>query len=416
MFFGRITNSLSVAFIYFSDITRFASFFIGALIATVIKKYKFRKFKILPVLTIGLSMLLVLSYFLTYDGMATYLFGFLLTDLITAVLILAFFTNDKIKEPKIISKLSEWSYAIYLFHWPALIVTTELLPKPYNYIATILITAVLIFINQTIWEPLFRGKDIKIGKLLINQSKLPVIAMSSLTLVFLLTFTLNSRAPEMISLQKEIWHQSVQQDVDKIVADIDTLKPKLKTTIALDDDTEGKTVAKADWNGGNKTVTIIGDSVLLGPRKYLANSIKNAFVDAEGYRLLDNGDTVIKQLVDNKKLGDYVVVALGANAINEPKDSLDKIINAIPKGHKLILVTPFDKRHLDRPAPKVMRDLAKKHDYITIMDWHSYASSHLKLYDGTDGVHFYGYTKTYKAYSDELVKTLKKAVKTPSKK
>ncbi|KAA5772133.1 acetyltransferase, partial [Pseudomonas aeruginosa] len=68
------------------------------------------------------ALLLLLGLVLHFEERITYLFGFVLASLFTAVMIYsARILHEKLpgkSEPAFISYLAEISYSVYLFHWP----------------------------------------------------------------------------------------------------------------------------------------------------------------------------------------------------------------------------------------------------------------------------------------------------------
>ena len=82
-------------------------------------------------------------------------------------------------------------------------------------------------------------------------------------------------------------------------------------------------------------INVLGDSVLLGNRDMLQENIKNLHVNAEGSRPIDSASDIIKQMKKDGNLGSVVVIALGTNAIKDPKESLEEIIKTVPKKNSL---------------------------------------------------------------------------------
>ena len=88
---------------------------------------------------------------------------------------------------------------------------------------------------------------------------------------------------------------------------------------------------------------------------------------------------------------------------------MNKILDAMPKKKKVIFVTPYNGRDNSTAVAKVMRKIAKKEKYITLMDWQKYASKNPDFYKGTDGIHFYGHMDTYAEFQGKLLKAINKA-------
>ena len=155
---------------------------------------------------------------------------------------------------------------------------------------------------------------------------------------------------------------------------------------------------------------------MLGPREYLTSNIENLYINAEGNRPLEDGAGIISQMNQTSNLADIVIIALGTNAEKIPGPSLEEIVKALPDGKRLILVTCYDNR-FDQPhrVSVAMKDIAKKYDFVTVMDWEDYAIKHPEFYNGTDGVHFYGQTQAYEAYLKLLNEAIEKSLLSPVK-
>ena len=79
--------------------------------------------------------------------------------------------------------------------------------------------------------------------------------------------------------------------------------------------------------------------------------------------------------ISNKVLLKNVVIALGTNTVSNYKELLDQYVEKLPKGRRLILVTPYDGRYANDQSSESVQtrlyelELAKKYDFITIADW-----------------------------------------------
>lgn len=431
LFIGILDFKNNVNWLYLSDFTRFSSFFIGVAIACIPKKVKLGMGSIISG---GIYICIVaMSLVLNYNSIFTYIFGFLITDIFSALLIIIYL-NTKKRELKIFESLSKYSYGIYLFHWPLLVLITSRSRSYKAYILVFVLTIVMTLFNEKIWQPRYTGKfsssrpTLKNGVNFKENNLSGLLAISGVLLLFAFTFVAEMMAPQMVSLRKGILINSISQDIEKIHLDYDDLakslgkEPKIRESLSENDEKDSDSGEESSQDGRikkvlkDKSVTVIGDSVLLGPRKYIMKNTPNTFVDSEGFRLLDKGHEVVQQLINDGKLRDYLVIALGTNAIEDPKESLNKILEIVPSGTRVILVTPHDINSPQHRVGVAMKEVAKEHNYITLMDWEAYAQKNPKLYEGTDGIHFYGREDTYEAYVKLLKETLIKASKTSAKK
>ena len=398
----------NISFIYFADFTRLSSFFLGAFVACFVKRFGFRKIPYKTVSAIAFSLITILAFFLSYEMKTTYILGFFITDLATVMIILAAYSDENARDPLAVKKISPYTYSIYLMHWPVYVITSSLMNKPSALVLTIIITAVLVMINHHIFEPLFRGEEI--GYLSFKKNPADISRIITLVAVIIICFvtsiSLTLASDDMVSLEKQIWLSSINQDIGKIKKD----KEKLDNFI-IENDYPNEVIKDEAIS-----TTILADSVLLGNREYIEETIGGTYVDAEGSRLLEKAPEIIKEIDEEGNLGDIVAIALGTNAVEDPEESLEKIVKDLPKGKKLIFISCYDSRY-DQPhrVSQAMKKVSEKYKFITYMPWEELAMDHPEFYQGTDGVHFYGNIEAYDAYNDLLQKAILEASKKEGK-
>ena len=405
-----LIKKVDTGFVYFFDLTRMASFMLGSFLASFVKRFSFKKIPYNRPTLVGIGLIFLMALTLTYDSKITYILGFLLTDLITGFLILVGFANPQLKENKFVSRLAEYSYGFYIFHWPVWVLVSNFNKTSKGLLLAILITVLLVLFNHHIFEPIFKGKNLIPLKYMdkkyeINYKKYGILFQSSLIFMIITSFSLSyaigDNAGAMMSLEKQILKESVNQDLEKIKLD----KKELDNFINKNN-SEFVKEAKEETS-----LTLIGDSVMLGPREYLADNISNLYINAEGSRPLEDGANIIAKMENAGNLGDIVILALGTNAEKSPMPSLKKIINDFPEGNRLILVTCYDNRYPQpHPVSIAMQETAKKYDFVTLMEWEDYAIKNPNFYEGTDGVHFYGQIKAYEAYLRLLNEAIDKSL------
>ena len=398
----------NISFIYFADFTRLSSFFLGAFVACFVKRFGFRKIPYKTVSAVCFSLITVLAFFLSYEMKTTYILGFFITDLATVMIILAAYSDENARDPLAVKKISPYTYSIYLMHWPVYVITSSLMNKPSALVLTIIITAVLVMINHHIFEPLFRGEEIGYLSFKKNPPDIAriIILVAVIIISFVTSISLTLASDDMVSLEKQIWLSSINQDIGKIKKD----KEKLDKFI-IENDNPNEVIKDEAIS-----TTILADSVLLGNREYIEETIDGTYVDAEGSRLLEKAPEIMKEIEDEGNLGDIVAIALGTNAVEDPEESLEKIVKDLPKGKKLIFISCYDSRY-DQPhrVSQAMKKVSEKYKFITYMPWEELAMDHPEFYYGTDGVHFYGNIEAYDAYNDLLQKAILEASKKEGK-
>ena len=135
-----------------------------------------------------------------------------------------------------------------------------------------------------------------------------------------------------------------------------------------------------------KTVTAIGDSVLLGADSDIEDTIPNCVVDAKESRQVAKARTVVEDLKQKGELGDVVILALGTNGTFSPTVGKN-LVEAIGKERQIYWVTAYGK-HLQwqEDANRMIWSMAEKYDNIHVIDWAAYCAGHDDWFLN-DGIH-----------------------------
>lgn len=130
----------------------------------------------------------------------------------------------------------------------------------------------------------------------------------------------------------------------------------------------------------NEKITFIGDSVMLGAEKDIKKKFKNAYVDAAISRTAWVLNEAIETAKFKGKLGDIIVINLGANgdcSLSCKKQVLDKLKN---KQIFWLNTTNYDyvNERLD--------SLAKEYSNLYIIDWKNLSKNHSNYFN-SDKIH-----------------------------
>ena len=422
MFVGAfLTDNFSR--LYFSSISHAYPFFLGSLFATTSgvseTTARFKKNsrlwdvrKTVTYMIGSFALLVLLGLVLHFNERITYLFGFALASLFTAVMIYsARVLHEKLpgkSEPTIVSYLAEISYSVYLFHWPLYIIFSQLTNNTIAVIATIILSVIFSTLSYYIVEPFLAGKTGHLFGLELDISPYK----KSLLYVFgglsLLTLVISLFAPAIGDFEKDLQINGLAQAQTKMTA---------TRTNAENSQATSFDVAKG--------VTIIGDSVALRASEQIQSSIDNVSLDALVSRNLTQVEDLIKNYSDSNSLAKNVVVAAGVNEVNDYKTVLNDIVETLPKGHHLILVTPYNGNEASNSNSETVQlrkyelELAKKYDFITVADWYQVARENISIWNGTDGVHYGADSESQnrgaQLYANTIKDALAQAEKTPVK-
>ena len=413
MFIGAFFSK-NYSNIYFSSLTHVFPFFAGTVLATFsgvgnvgvqMKKLeeKVEVKQVLMALAGSFALLILLSFILKFESLWTYLFGFLISTLLACVMIAATrILHDKLpnmKEPGLLNFVADTSYGVYLFHWPFYIIFSQLMGNG----GAVLLTTILSFgfaaLSFYVLEPTLAGRKPQIlGKEMDLSPITKPIFYSFIPLTFILLI-ITVTAPSVGAFEESL-----------IVNGLNQADTKMQTTRKHVDQ---KTAT--NYNVAEGT-TVIGDSVTLRSIEWIQEAIPGAQVDAVVSRTLASGLEFFKNDIANQTLLQNVVLALGTNTVDNYEELLDQYIELLPKGHRLILVTPYDGRTANDPnsIPVKMRqyelELAKKYDFVYVADWYQVAINNPQIWTGTDYVHYGADSESMaeggKLYSNMMKETL----------
>lgn len=391
MFIGSLVAS-SYSSVYFSSLTHVYPFFLGSILATVVgvrqttdlvkqfdRMWDLRQN--LLVFAAGLLVLLLLTFFVKFTYLFAYLFGFLLASLAAVVMIFAARVlhekTPEIQEPRIITFLADTSYAVYLFHWPFYIIFSQLMGNLLAVILTVIFSYFFAILSFYIIEPLIAGRT---NPFIRKISKLPhikSISASSVGILGVIALVITIVSPQVGAFETDLMVNGFKQ---------------AQTNIG-----QTKTLAEqAELSrlGISEGTSLIGDSVALRANTALQEALPEANINAQVSRTTKQANDIMLLNSQNKALLKTVVIATGVNNPEGYKNDLDSIVSNLPKGHHLILVTPYEGDKSKDTYTSVeqyatyARELAEKTPYVSIADWNKVSKEHPEIWAGTDQVHF----------------------------
>ena len=391
MFIGSLMAS-SYSSVYFSSLTHVYPFFLGSILATVVgvrqttdlvkqfdRMWNLRQN--LLAFAAGLLVLLLLTFFVKFTYLFAYLFGFLLASLAAVVMIFAARVlhekTPEIQELRIITFLADTSYAVYLFHWPFYIIFSQLMGNLLAVILTVIFSYFFAILSFYIIEPLIAGRT---NPFIRKISKLPhikSISASSVGILGTIALVITIVSPQVGAFETDLMVNGFKQ---------------AQTNIG-----QTKTLAeKAELSrlGISEGTSLIGDSVALRANTALQEALPEANINAQVSRTTKQANDIMLLNSQNKALLKTVVIATGVNNPEGYKNDLDSIVSNLPKGHHLILVTPYEGDKSKDTYTSVeqyaayARELAEKTPYVSIADWNKVSKEHPEIWAGTDQVHF----------------------------
>ena len=391
MFIGSFIVS-SYSTVYFSSLTHVYPFFLGSILATLIGVRQTTPLlkrlnqtldlkQTLLVFSAGLGVLLLLTFFVKFNYLFAYLLGFLLASLAALAMILATRVlhekTPNIEEPRVISFLADTSYAVYLFHWPFYIIFTQLMGNLPAAILTTVLSYLFATLSFYVIEPLIAGKTTGLLQKVKEIPHTKTIFVTSSGILSLITLIVMIIAPQVGAFETDLTVNGLKQ-----------AQTNLTRTKTVADQTEASRYNIADG------VSIIGDSVTLRATPGLKEVLPDAQTDGQVSRNTKQANAIMLNNSQNKALPKIVVIATGVNNPEDYKADIDSLVTNLPKGHQLVLVTPYEGDTSQETQPYIeqyasyAREVAQKYPYIEIADWNQVSKDHPDIWKGTDQVHF----------------------------
>ena len=391
MFIGSFIVS-SYSTLYFSSFTHVYPFFLGSILAslvgvrqttTLVKRLNntWDLKKTLLVFGAGLGVLLLLTFFVKFNYLFAYLLGFLLASLAALLMIVAArLLHEKtptIEEPKVISFLADTSYAVYLFHWPFYIIFSQLMSNLPAVILTTIFSYLFASLSFYVIEPFIAGKNSSLLQKVKEIPHIQPIFAGSVGFLSLLTLIVMFIAPQVGAFE-----------TDLMVNGLNQAQTNITRTKTMADQAEASHYNIAEG------VSIIGDSVTLRATPGLKEVLPDAQTDGQVSRNTKQANAIMLNHSQNKVLPKIVVIATGVNNPEDYKADIDSLITNLPKGHQLVLMTPYEGDTTQATQPYVeqyasyVREVAQKYPYIEVADWNQVSKDHPEIWKGTDQVHF----------------------------
>ena len=414
MFIGSFIVS-SYSTVYFSSFTHVYPFFLGSVLATLVGVRQTTTLvkrlnntwdlkQNLLVFGAGLVVLLLLTFFVKFTYLFAYLIGFLLASLAALAMILATRVlhekTPNIEEPKVISFLADTSYAVYLFHWPFYIIFSQLMSNLPAVILTTVFSYLFATLSFYVIEPLIAGKTTGLLQKAKEIPHIKTIFASSSGILTLITLIVMIIAPQVGAFETDLTVNGLKQ-----------AQTNLTRTKTVADQTEASRYNIADG------VSIIGDSVTLRATPGLQEVLPDAQTDGQVSRNTKQANAIMLNNSQNKALPKIVVIATGVNNPEDYKADIDSLVTNLPKGHQLVLVTPYEGDTSQETQPYVekyasyAREVAQKHPYIEIADWNQVSKDNPDIWKGTDQVHFGNDNTKLEAGAKLYAETIASAIK-----
>jgi peptidoglycan/LPS O-acetylase OafA/YrhL len=362
---------------------------------------------------VGVAALLAVMWFFLFVGEFTpwmYRGGFLLLAGIVALLIAA--TSHPASPLGRAMGTQPWryigqrSYGLYLWHWPIFMVTRPTLDIPLDGVPLLLLRlALTVGVAELSFRylemPIRRGAIGRLTKRLRNSDTphrvrlrlaASVAAVTALVGIVVLALTLIAApapsleaglAPDVVAAMGLASGGPTEVSLDDSATDAASDGP---STAPSGDPTPGPsstgTAIPATSNGN---LSAIGDSVMLGARSVLKETIPGTRVDAAVSRFPGAFIGRLKRYVAGDKLAPVVVLHPGTNGVI-PESMMREMLDILVDSPRVVVVNDDVPRSWRAPNNKVIADVVPDYPNAVIADWYGQSKNHPE-YFVSDGIH-----------------------------
>ncbi|MDD3654350.1 MAG: acyltransferase family protein, partial [Desulfotomaculaceae bacterium] len=297
-------------------------------------------------------------------------------------------------------RLGVWSYGIYLWHYPVIVLTSPGVNTGGLDIGLAIAQAVLsISLAAISWyfveEPIRHGKWKQYLAQFSNGFKLrPKLfrfrGKASLTSIICI-FGAFILAVSGCSVISQAQHKGLPSEPASIM---EPANAALNTEFGESNGNGAEAPSDtdtlkqgADQNHGftGKGVTAIGDSVLVGVEPELKRLFPDITVDAAIGRQMHQAPQVIKNLQSQGILGKTVIIELGGNGAFTEKQFMD-ILSILGNDRRIVIINARVPKPWESAVNQILARAAGTHPNVELVDWYTASSGHNE-YFRADGVH-----------------------------
>lgn len=378
--------------VYYGTDTRLFSILMGSLLALYLRvdhRNKWNQKQVFGVGMAGLVVILNMFYFAKDYSRLIYLGGFVLFSFASALILFSVVTPNSIMNRIFTNIIFTWigkrSYEIYLWQYPVMVGYEYLVPSEENVIwlhFTIKILLIILLSEGTYrWiEQPFRRGQIRITKRKIREHIVTTSSFIFVLLLFLTGFVVAGSGKADSSKQIE---QQLQAN-KKLIADKNQGK---KAPLKKNENEHAESFTAAELEKAkNLSISGIGDSLLLNVAPNLLAVFPKIQLDGEVGRQLYNSEAVFKKFINEKKMGENVLIILGTNGAFT-HTQIEEIIQTIGVERTIFFVNTHVPESWQNQVNQTLVTAGKEHDNVHIIDWKKKAKNHQEDWFYEDGVH-----------------------------
>jgi peptidoglycan/LPS O-acetylase OafA/YrhL len=424
--------------IYYGTDTRVFSLLLGASLAVIWPSRKLSS-TLPPEIRwkldfVGLSALAFIFYmFGSTDQYQDFLYqGGMVAISVAALLVVAVMVHPS-------SRLNTWlsfkplrwvgvrSYGIYLWHFPVIVLMSPQwgADAPSLFRTTLQIVLILVLANLSwkyIENPIRKGalsrfyRVVKRGEWKRERSFIGRFVLTACILGLFMCVSAIGFTTTSVALSKGKVISAIQDKVgNEEPSSENTVRPEPKPETPKEDEKPAEeseekpsveTPSKEEETNEDqqpvqdtRSLSVIGDSVMIDVTPHIEEVFPNAKVDAKIGRQFREAEDLVQQKKSSGSLGEIVVIELGANGPLSEK-RMHNLIELIGD-RDIYMITARVPKPWQQEVNETIKKVAPDYDNVKVVDWFTKSESHPE-YIGKDGVHL---THTgAKEYAEVLIK------------
>lgn len=394
---------------YFGTDSHMMGLVIGAALATVWRPGRLSanipRGAQLLVTGIGVAMIAVIGYFYLFVGEFTpwlYRGGFLALAVFTAVLIAAATHPASPLGPilgiGLLRYIGRRSYGIYLWHWPIFMVTRPGIDVPWSdsltFIVRIAITLSIAEISYRLVEmPIRQGvlgdawRQARVGawRSLRTIAVLGATALTAILAVIVTIALVLSPGDGRGAIPADVAEAMGIVDDGPLAVSIEEQIPTEPASVVIVEEQEQQEPTITEIRASNGPVSVLGDSVVLGARAAITDTIPQARVDAEVSRMPGAFTGRVKRLDRRDKLANIVVLHPATNGVLT-EEILRNTLEPLSDYERVVVVNTSVPRSWEQPNNAIIRKVVPDYPNVVLADWNSLAAGNREFFV-SDGVH-----------------------------
>lgn len=289
--------------------------------------------------------------------------------------------------------LGKWSYGIYLWHYPIIVLSSPLVntgePDALRSLCQISISVLLAALSYYLIE-----EPIRFGK--VKPLHLSARVSVSMLLIFAVMFvTANG------SLQISAGEQGVGDNTQVSGEQIDMEEKQRPSSeeppFDSQDEAEDKSNDEHEPEGfeeediesildqGSGSVTVIGDSLMVGLAPALEELLPGVIIDAEKGRQMHEAPEVLAKLRKEDKFGETIIIGLGSNGAFTEKQ-LRATLDCLEGAEQIVLLNCRVPKPWESVVNETLAKVSESYPNTRLVDWYAASRGHDE-YFYQDGVH-----------------------------